>query len=99
MIMNKYLDSYFVGMINLFGKFCVVVVILMVFDVMFISVWVMIVDDVVKLLRVCEVVFWVNVVVKLVWKVVIVVVMGLYVLLVEFLKINGIVFKLNRVFF
>lgn len=99
MIMNKYFDSYFVGMINLFGKFCVVVVILMVFDVMFISVWVMIVDDVVKLLRVCKVVFWVYVVVKLFWKVVIVVVMGLYVLLVEFLKINGIVFKLNRVFF
>lgn len=94
--MNKHLDSYPEGMTNPLGKLCVVVVIPMASDVMFTSVWALTVDDVVKLLTACEVVFWAYAVVKLAWKAAIVAVTGSHVLLVEFPKINGTVSKSNR---
>lgn len=56
MIMIKHLDNYPAGMMNPPGELCLVVVIPMASDVMFTSDVVMTEDDVVKLLRACEVV-------------------------------------------
>lgn len=55
MIMIKHLDNYPAGMMNPPGELCVVVVKPMAVDVMFTSDLAMTGDDVVKLLRACEV--------------------------------------------
>lgn len=89
--MIKHLDNYPAGMMNPPG-----VVKPMAADVMFTSDLAMTGDDVVKLLRACEVELRAYDVVKLAWKAAIVAVTGSHALLVEFPKIDGIVSKSNR---